>query len=132
MKNRRIHTLMLIGFLLITVSCNPATSATDVTATRTPTSEPVEQPTVEPTAANENDLTPTLEETPSKGSASEGKLRAHLEIPHSLPVDEPVKLRFYLINDTDSRLYVLNWFTPLEGIGGEIFRVKRDGVAVPY
>ncbi|UCG25948.1 MAG: hypothetical protein JSW55_08185 [Chloroflexota bacterium] len=69
---------------------------------------------------------------PAISQPNEGELRAHLEIPESLPVGQPVKLRFYLINDTDSRLYVLNWYTPLEGIGGEIFRVRRDGVPVPY
>jgi peptidyl-Lys metalloendopeptidase len=29
-------------------------------------------------------------------------------------------------------LYVLKWYTPLEGIAGEIFRVTRDGEAIPY
>jgi peptidyl-Lys metalloendopeptidase len=29
-------------------------------------------------------------------------------------------------------LYVLKWFTPLEGLGGEIFRVRRDGHPIPY
>ena len=29
-------------------------------------------------------------------------------------------------------LFVLKWFTPLEGLGGEIFRVERDGIPVPY
>jgi hypothetical protein len=28
--------------------------------------------------------------------------------------------------------YVLKWFTPLEGIGGDIFRVERDGAELPY
>jgi hypothetical protein len=63
---------------------------------------------------------------------SETGLRAIIEIPQSLPKGEPVKLQFFLINDSDGKLYVLNWFTPLEGLGGEIFRVKRDGVILPY
>ena len=128
MKNRRIDALLLIGFLLIMVSCMPPTSAPQAK----PISGPVQKPTAEPTPVSEEDLKPTPEETTSKGTASEGELRAHLEIPESLPLGEPVTLRFFLINDTNSKLYVLNWFTPLEGIGGEIFRVKRDGVAVPY
>jgi hypothetical protein len=69
---------------------------------------------------------------PIEGQSTETGLKAVLEIPQSLPVSEPVKLQFFLINDTDSRLYVLNWFTPLEGLGGEIFRVERDGGKVPY
>jgi len=43
-----------------------------------------------------------------------------------------VKLRFTLINNTDARLHVLKWYTPLEGIAGEIFRVGRDGQVIPY
>lgn len=132
MKNRRIEALLLVGFLSIIVSCMPSTSAPEATPVATLISGPVQKPTAEPAATNAGDLTPTPEETPSKGAAAEGELRAHLEIPQSLAVGEPVKLRFFLINDTASRLYVLNWFTPLEGIGGEIFRVKRDSVAVPY
>ena len=66
------------------------------------------------------------------GQPPKTELRAGLEIPHSLPIGEAVNLRFFLINDTDSPLYLLNWFTPLEGLGGEIFRVARDGELVPY
>ena len=29
-------------------------------------------------------------------------------------------------------MYVLKWYTPLEGVGGEIFRVERDGQPIPY
>lgn len=63
---------------------------------------------------------------------SETGLRAISEVPQSLPEGETVNLLFFLINDSDGKLYVLNWFTPLEGLGGEIFRVKRDGVILPY
>ncbi len=69
---------------------------------------------------------------PAASQPAGSGLRATLEIPPSLPIDEAVKLRFSLINESGSSLYVLNWFTPLEGIGGEIFRVKRDGEIVLY
>jgi len=44
----------------------------------------------------------------------------------------PVNVRFTLFNHTDSRLYVLAWYTPLEGLAGDIFRVARDGKALSY
>jgi len=69
---------------------------------------------------------------PAQGQATQGGLYARLEIPQSLPSGEPVKMQFFLVNDSDEALYVLNWFTPLEGLGGDIFRVRRDGERVPY
>ncbi len=62
----------------------------------------------------------------------ETQLEAILEVPATLPGGEAVNLRFTLVNNTDSELYVLKWFTPLEGLGGEIFRIERDGEAIPY
>lgn len=69
---------------------------------------------------------------PAQGQAAQGGLYARLETPQSLPMGEPVKVQFFLVNDSDEDLYVLNWFTPLEGLGGDIFRVRRDGETVPY
>ena len=60
------------------------------------------------------------------------ELKATLEVPAELLSGEAVKLRFTLINNADTSLYVLKWYTPLEGLGGEIFRVERDGRVVPY
>ncbi|MBS1251660.1 MAG: hypothetical protein MAG451_00693 [Anaerolineales bacterium] len=37
-----------------------------------------------------------------------------------------------MTNRTDTELYVLKWYTPLEGIAGEIFRVERDGQPLSY
>jgi hypothetical protein len=62
----------------------------------------------------------------------ETDLMARIEAPSVLPTGEAVKLSFTLTNNTDTSLYVLKWYTPLEGIAGEIFRVERDGQAVPY
>jgi len=45
---------------------------------------------------------------------------------------KPVKLHFALINKTDQPLYVLNWYTPFEGIPGDIFRVTWNGQVIPY
>jgi hypothetical protein len=43
-----------------------------------------------------------------------------------------VPLEFTLTNHTGAGLYLLNWFTPVEGLGGEIFEVRRDGQSIPY
>jgi hypothetical protein len=59
-------------------------------------------------------------------------LMARIEAPSVLSTGEAVNLSFTLTNNTDKSLYVLKWYTPLEGIAGEIFRVERDGQAVPY
>jgi heat shock protein HslJ len=55
-----------------------------------------------------------------------------LEMDETYPVGEPVNLRFELHNQTDRPLYVLNWYTPLEGIAGEIFQVTRNGEELLY
>jgi len=47
-------------------------------------------------------------------------------------IGEPVNLRFSLQNRTDRTLNILTWYTPLEGITGEIFCVMRGGNEVPY
>jgi hypothetical protein len=59
-------------------------------------------------------------------------LSATLEAPSSLPNGEAVRVTFTLANHAPERLYVLTWYTPLEGIFGEIFRVTRDGQPIPY
>jgi peptidyl-Lys metalloendopeptidase len=59
-------------------------------------------------------------------------LSATLEAPSSLPNGEAVKLTFTLTNHSPEKLYVLTWYTPLEGIFGEIFRVERDGQPIAY
>ena len=73
-------------------------------------------------------------------SASEGPTRTTpelsldctLEMDETYPVGEAVNLHFELHNQTDRPLYVLTWYTPLEGIAGDIFKVTRDGEELPY
>jgi peptidyl-Lys metalloendopeptidase len=55
-----------------------------------------------------------------------------LEMDETYPVGEPTNLRFELHNPTDRLLYVLIWYTPLEGMAGEIFQVTRNGQELPY
>jgi hypothetical protein len=59
-------------------------------------------------------------------------LEAVLQAPASLPEGESVEVQFTLTNRSESGLYVLEWYTPLEGLTGDIFRVERDGEPVPY
>jgi hypothetical protein len=68
---------------------------------------------------------PTVESSPVGLSAT-------LEAPSTLPDGKAVRLAFTLTNHSAERLYVLKWYTPLEGIFGEIFRVQRDGQVIPY
>lgn len=39
---------------------------------------------------------------------------------------------FTLENLSDETVYVLKWFTPLEGLFGDIFRITRDSEEIPY
>ena len=59
-------------------------------------------------------------------------LSATLKAPSSLPNGEAVRVTFTLTNHAPERLYVLTWYTPLEGIFGEIFRVEHDGQSIAY
>jgi hypothetical protein len=116
MRNRSIYTLIIIGLLLLAVSCQAKTAE----------EESVIQEETPPAAATMTAQPPTDNQPSSSG------LRATLEAPSSLPQGEPLKVRFTLANESESDLYVLNWFTPLEGLGGDIFRVTRDGQRIRY
>jgi peptidyl-Lys metalloendopeptidase len=73
----------------------------------------------------------TEEETPTR-TTPKFSLDCTLEMDETYPVGEPVHLRFELHNQTDRPLYALTWYTPLEGIAGDIFQVTRDGEELPY
>jgi heat shock protein HslJ len=55
-----------------------------------------------------------------------------LEVDETYPAGEPVNVRFELRNPTDRPLYLLNWYTPLEGMAGDTFEVTQDGKQLPY
>ena len=72
-------------------------------------------------------------QTTEPGSqATQSGFRASLEVPPQTSSGESTQLRFTLVNESDARLYLLRWYTPLEGIAGDIFLVKRDGQVLPY
>jgi len=66
------------------------------------------------------------------GETTETDLTATIEAPAALTTGETMPLRFTLTNNADTKLYVLKWYTPLEGIAGKIFRVERNDQVVPY
>ncbi len=68
----------------------------------------------------------------SSSQAAQSGFRASLEVPPQMSSGESTQLRFTLINESDTPLHLLRWYTPLEGIAGEIFTVKRDGNLLPY
>ena len=59
-------------------------------------------------------------------------LVATIEASESLPTGAVVNVKFTLTNTSPEGLFVLKWFTPLEGLAGDIFRVQLDGVSLPY
>ncbi|HEY0782088.1 MAG TPA: protease [Thermoanaerobaculia bacterium] len=63
---------------------------------------------------------------------SEVRLKATLAAQPSYRIGGPVRLAFTLENLSAEPVWVLVWYTPLEGIKGDIFRVSRDGTALRY
>jgi peptidyl-Lys metalloendopeptidase len=46
--------------------------------------------------------------------------------------EEPILVDMELRNLANTPRYVLKWYTPFEGVAGEIFKVDHDGETVPY
>jgi hypothetical protein len=44
----------------------------------------------------------------------------------------PILLGFSIENLSSNDVWILKWYTPLEGIKGKILEVECDGVAIPY
>lgn len=70
--------------------------------------------------------------TGAAGEPSPNDLEAVLQAPETLPNENSVEVVFTLTNHSESGVYVLKWYTPLEGVFGEIFHVERDGQSIPY
>jgi len=66
------------------------------------------------------------------GQETDFHLEAELTIPESVPLCEPIELEFKVTNQSDQAVYLLTWYTPLEGIMGNIFRVTYDEWELPY
>lgn len=115
MRNHVIYALIMMSLTLLIVSCQAETAGQDATI---------------------QDETPAAVTTPTREPAgrppSSSGLSVRLEAPSSLSPGDPVIVQFMLSNEKENDLYVLNWFTPLEGLGGDIFRVTRDGQRIRY
>lgn len=59
-------------------------------------------------------------------------LKYYLHAHSSYAQGEPVIIEFGIENLSSSDVWILKWYTPLEGIKGKIFEVKCDGVDIPY
>lgn len=44
----------------------------------------------------------------------------------------PIVIGFEVENLSSTEVWILKWYTPLEGIKGKIFEVRCDGVEIPY
>jgi peptidyl-Lys metalloendopeptidase len=69
---------------------------------------------------------------PTGPAMRDSGLEATLEIREEIARGQAVRVQFKLANRTDEELLVLDWYTPLEGLAGDIFRVERDGKPIPY
>ena len=59
-------------------------------------------------------------------------LRYSLHGQSSYVLGKPILITFDLENSSSTDLWVLTWYTPLEGIQGKILEVTCDGEAIPY
>src|SRR5262245_2186471 len=59
-------------------------------------------------------------------------LRYTLQAHSTYPQGRPIMIGFEMENLSPTEVWVLKWYTPLEGIKGKIFEVRCDGVEMPY
>jgi len=73
---------------------------------------------------------------PGSGSSTDSEpspsFRFRFTASDQYQVGQPVKIGFTLVNASRAPLWVLKWYTPLEGIWGKILLVTRDGATLPY
>jgi hypothetical protein len=59
-------------------------------------------------------------------------LRYSLYAENAYVQGQPIIIRFGIENVSSSDVWILKWYTPLEGIKGKIFEVSCDGADIPY
>ena len=99
---------------------------TSTAASQEPTTQAVSEQPGTPVTAEPK---PTASKYPE---SQESDLTAKIDVPTSLDSGGIVMAIFTLTNTSSDGLFFLKWFTPLEGIAGDIFRVERDGAELPY
>jgi hypothetical protein len=76
-------------------------------------------------------VTSRIMETDNMSSIAE-KIGYRLSSNDTYIKDRPIVISFTLENSSDENLWILNWYTPLEGLKGKIFNVTCDGKEIPY
>ncbi len=59
-------------------------------------------------------------------------LKYQLSANNSYVAGTPITINFTIENLLDENLWIPKWYTPLEGMRGDIFEVKCDGKEIPY
>src|SRR5436853_7541895 len=59
-------------------------------------------------------------------------LKYYLAAQSTYVLGKPVVIAFSLNNASSNDVWVLKWYTPLEGMKGKIFEVTCDGIQMPY
>jgi peptidyl-Lys metalloendopeptidase len=77
---------------------------------------------------------PLMSATPVPGKKEGGgtPIRFTLTAEPGYVTGKPIRITFTLENLTGEDLFVLTWYTPLEGLSGKIFEVICDGRMIPY
>ena len=109
-----MKNILIIGLLTLIVSMSGCADP-NLTVTQTPDM-----------TKNPENVTPTSTVTQTHS------LKYQLNANNSYIVGKPITINFTLENLQDENLWILKWYTPLEGIRGEIFQVKCDGKEIPY
>jgi peptidyl-Lys metalloendopeptidase len=75
----------------------------------------------------------TLAALPPSEDGGAARLLVQVQAPQGeFRLDEPLVVSWSLTNESDRPLWVLRWFTPVDGIEANIFAVTRNGQPVPY
>jgi hypothetical protein len=131
MKDKQLRVLTQISpliILLLALLVSACTFPRDVTSKAT-------------RSMDDDRFPPDIDATGSPGlvgdsnqvpNAKDRELTAYLDLPERILIGEKINLEFTLTNTSNEPLYFLKWYTPLEGIGGEIFQVSRNGQRIPY
>ncbi len=76
--------------------------------------------------------------TPPASARNQGQTRngtlltAVITIPDAIEACNPLPLDFTITNAGQSGIYLLKWYTPLEGVKGDIFQVTYQGKELDY
>lgn len=60
------------------------------------------------------------------------KIKYTLSAKSNYSLDEPIIINFKLTNFSDRSVWILVWYTPLEGLKGDILDIICDGNKIPY